>query len=256
MKFLIFIVLSIFSSLNWGSTGHRVIAEVATNYLTDNARFKINKILDGETLVNASTFADDIKSDSRYDKYYDWHFLNMELDDEYEEIIPSDKGDVYLAINQCIDIIESDSASDSDKSFYLKLLVHFVGDLHQPLHIGRYEDRGANRIYVKWFGRNSNLHRVWDSEMINSHNMSYSELALNLPNPDFLILTEKAKDFERNDILNWVDEIHEYTNKIYRDVSIDDKLGYEYQYKNFGTVKDLLLIGGIRLSKILNYLFD
>ena len=256
MKFVIFIVLSIFSSLNWGSTGHRVIAEVATNYLTDNARFKINKILNGETLVNASTFADDIKSDSRYDKYYDWHFLNMELDDEYEEIIPSDKGDVYLAINQCIDIIESDSASDSDKSFYLKLLVHFVGDLHQPLHIGRYEDRGANRIYVKWFGRNSNLHRVWDSEMINSHNMSYSELALNLPNPDFLILTEKAKDFERNDILNWVDEIHEYTNKIYRDVSIDDKLGYEYQYKNFGTVKDLLLIGGIRLSKILNYLFD
>ena len=256
MKFVIFIVLSIFSSLNWGSTGHRVIAEVATNYLTDNAKFKINKILDGETLVNASTFADDIKSDSRYDKYYDWHFLNMELDDEYEEIIPSDKGDVYLAINQCIDIIESDSASDSDKSFYLKLLVHFVGDLHQPLHIGRYEDRGANRIYVKWFGRNSNLHRVWDSEMINSHNMSYSELALNLPNPDFLILTEKAKDFERNDILNWVDEIHEYTNKIYRDVSIDDKLGYEYQYKNFGTVKDLLLIGGIRLSKILNYLFD
>tara|TARA_B100001093_G_C26800319_1_gene1003064 strand:- start:921 stop:1691 length:771 start_codon:yes stop_codon:yes gene_type:complete len=256
MKSVIFIVLSIFSSLNWGSTGHRVIAEVATNYLTDNAKFKINKILDGETLVNASTFADDIKSDSRYDKYYDWHFLNMELDDEYEEIIPSDKGDVYLAINQCIDIIESDSASDSDKSFYLKLLVHFVGDLHQPLHIGRYEDRGANRIYVKWFGRNSNLHRVWDSEMINSHNMSYSELALNLPNPDFLILTEKAKDFERNDILNWVDEIHEYTNKIYGDVSIDDKLGYEYQYKNFGTVKDLLLIGGIRLSKILNYLFD
>ena len=256
MKFVIFIVLSIFSSLNWGSTGHRVIAEVATNYLTDNAKFKINKILDGETLVNASTFADDIKSDSRYDKYYDWHFLNMELDDEYEEIIPSDKGDVYLAINQCIDIIESDSASDSDKSFYLKLLVHFVGDLHQPLHIGRYEDRGANRIYVKWFGRNSNLHRVWDSEMINSHNMSYSELALNLPNPDFLILTENAKGFERNDILNWVDEIHEYTNKIYRDVSIDDKLGYEYQYKNFGTVKDLLLIGGIRLSKILNYLFD
>ncbi len=256
MKSVIFIVLSIFSSLNWGSTGHRVIAEVATNYLTDNAKFKINKILDGETLVNASTFADDIKSDSRYDKYYDWHFLNMELDDEYEEIIPSDKGDVYLAINQCIDIIESDSASDSDKSFYLKLLVHFVGDLHQPLHIGRYEDRGANRIYVKWFGRNSNLHRVWDSEMINSHNMSYSELALNLPNPDFLILTEKAKDFERNDILNWVDEIHEYTNKIYGDVSIDDKLGYEYQYKNFGTVKDLLLIGGIRLAKILNYLFD
>ena len=256
MRLTIFIIIGIFSSINWGSTGHRVIAEVASNYLTDNARLEINKILNGETLVNASTHADDIKSDSRYDKYYNWHFLNMELDDEYEEITPSERGDVFIAINKCIDILESDSVSNTDKSFYLKLLVHFIGDLHQPLHIGRYQDRGANRIYVKWFGRNSNLHRVWDSEMINSHNMSYSELALNLPNPDFLILTEKAKDFERNDILNWVDEIHEYTNKIYRDVSIDDKLGYEYQYKNFGTVKDLLLIGGIRLSKILNYLFD
>ena len=154
------------------------------------------------------------------------------------------------------DILESDSASDSDKSFYLKLLVHFVGDLHQPLHIGRYEDRGANRVYVKWFGRNSNLHRVWDSDMINGYNMSYSELAVNLPNPDFLVFTKEAEDFKRDDILDWVNEIHSYTNQIYSEVSVDDKLGYEYQYKNFGTVKELLLIGGIRLAKILNYLFD
>ena len=256
MRLLIFIVVSVFSALNWGSTGHRVIAEVANNYITDNARLKVNEILNGETLVNASMYADDIKSDSRYDKYYNWHFINMELDDEYEDITPSERGDVFIAINKCIDILESDLASDTDKLFYLKLLVHFVGDLHQPLHIGRYEDRGANRIYVKWFGRNSNLHRVWDSEMINSHNMSYSELALNLPNPDLLISTEEAKDFKRSDILNWVDEIHEYTNTIYSDVSIDDKLGYEYQYQNFGIIEDLLLIGGIRLAKILNYLFD
>tara|TARA_B100000575_G_scaffold252921_1_gene221211 strand:+ start:12582 stop:13358 length:777 start_codon:yes stop_codon:yes gene_type:complete len=254
--FPIIIFFSLIYPDEWGSTGHRVIAEVADNYLTDNSRVKILDILEGETLVNASTYADDIKSDSRYDKYYDWHFLNMELDDNYQDIKPSEKGDVYIAINRCIDILKSSSASDKDKSFYLKLLVHFVGDLHQPLHIGRYEDRGANRIYVKWFGRNSNLHRVWDSEMINSHNMSYSELALNLPNPDFVVFTDESNDFERSDILEWVNEIHEYTNKIYNDVSIDDKLGYEYQYENFGTVRDLLLIAGIRLAKILNYLFD
>ncbi|MBT7546866.1 MAG: S1/P1 nuclease, partial [Cryomorphaceae bacterium] len=143
-----------------------------------------------------------------------------------------------------------------EKSFYLKLLVHFVGDLHQPLHIGRYEDRGANKVYVKWFGRNSNLHRVWDSDMINGHNMSYSELALNLPNPELLVFTKEAKDFERSDILDWVNELHTYTNQIYEGVSIDDKLGYKYQYENFDTAKELLLIAGIRLAKILNYLFD
>ena len=175
---LTLLLLNFHPNEDWGATGHRVIAEVANKYLTDNSNEKINKILNGETLVNASTYADDIKSDSRYDSFYDWHFLNMELDDNYEDIDPSEKGDVFIAINKCIDILESDSATDSDKSFYLKLLVHFVGDLHQPLHIGRYEDRGANRVYVKWFGRNSNLHRVWDSDMINSYNMSYSELAI------------------------------------------------------------------------------
>ena len=256
MRLAFYIVIGVLSTVNWGSTGHRVIAEVASNYLTDNARLQINKILDGETLVNASTYADDIKSDSRYDKYYNWHFLNMELDDDYQDITPSEKGDVYIAINQCIDVLQNSSASNSEKSFYLKLLVHFVGDLHQPLHIGRYEDRGANRIYVKWFGRNSNLHRVWDSEMINSHNMSYSELALNLPDPNLLISTKEADKFQRDDVLKWVNEIHEYTVSIYNGVSIDDRLGYEYQYENFGTVKDLLLVGGIRLAKILNYLFD
>jgi len=242
--------------MDWGSTGHRVVAEIANNYLTDNTRERIYNILEGETLVNASTYADDIKSDKRYSEYYDWHFINMELDQDYEDTVPSEKGDVYIAINRCIDVLESNSISDLDKSFYLKLLIHFVGDLHQPLHIGRYEDRGANRVYVKWFGRNSNLHRVWDSEMINSHNMSYSELALNLPNPSFLVLTDEAKEFKRSDILDWVNEIHEYTNEIYNNVSINDKLGYEYQYENFETVKDLLLTGGLRLAIILNYLFD
>ena len=60
------------------------------------------------------------------------------------------------------------------------------------MHIGRYEDRGGYRVYVKWFGRNSNLHRVWDSDMINGYNMSYSELAENLPTPEKLEI-----EFER-----------------------------------------------------------
>ena len=96
MRLAFYFVIGVFSSVNWGSTGHRVIAEVASNYLTDNARLQINKILDGETLVNASTFADDIKSDSRYDKYYNWHFINMELDENYEDTVPSEKGDLSL----------------------------------------------------------------------------------------------------------------------------------------------------------------
>ena len=251
MRLIIIYLIGTLSFLNWGSTGHRALAEVASFYLTENAKKKINEILDGETIVTASTYADDIKSDSRYDEYYNWHFINMELDEDYEDTVPSEKGDVFIAINKCLDILESDSVTDSEKSFYLKLLIHFIGDLHQPMHIGRYEDRGGNRVYVKWFGRNSNLHRVWDSEMINGYNMSYSELAINLPTPEKLEI-----EFERDDLIGWVNEIHSYTREIYSGVSIDDNLGYEYQYENFQTVKDLILKGGIRLASVLNYLFD
>lgn len=251
MRLLVFFIASLLSLTNWGSTGHRALAEVASFYLTENAKNKINEILDGETIVTVSMYADDIRSDNRYDKYYDWHFINMELDEDYEDSVPSEKGDVFIAINKCLDILESDSLTDSDKSFYLKLLIHFIGDLHQPMHIGRYEDRGGNRVYVKWFGRNSNLHRVWDSEMINGYNMSYSELAKNLPTPENLEM-----EFERDYLIDWVNETHSYTRKIYNDVSIDDNLGYEYQYQNFQTVRELILKGGLRLASVLNYLFD
>ena len=251
MRLLVFFIASLLSLANWGSTGHRALAEVASFYLTENAKNKINEILDGETIVTVSMYADDIRSDNRYDKYYDWHFINMELDEDYEDAVPSEKGDVFIAINKCLDILESDSLTDSDKSFYLKLLIHFIGDLHQPMHIGRYEDRGGNRVYVKWFGRNSNLHRVWDSEMINGYNMSYSELAKNLPTPENLEI-----EFERDDLIDWVNETHSYTRKIYNDVSIDDNLGYEYQYQNFQIVRELILKGGMRLASVLNYLFD
>ena len=123
---LFFILIVILSVSNWGSTGHRALAEVASYYLTDNTKKEIKRILKGETLVNASTYADDIKSDSRYDQYYSWHFVNMELDENYKDIVPSERGDVFMAINTCLDMLESESTSDADKSFYLKLLIHFV----------------------------------------------------------------------------------------------------------------------------------
>ena len=251
MRLFFFIIIGILSISNWGSTGHRALAEVASYYLTDNTKKEIKRILKGETLVNASTYADDIKSDSRYDQYYSWHFVNMELDENYKDIVPSERGDVFIAINTCLDMLESESTSDEDKSFYLKLLIHFVGDIHQPMHIGRYEDRGGNRVNVKWFGRNTNLHRLWDSDMINSYGMSYSEFAKNLPSPEKLEI-----EFERDDLIDWVNDIHSNTRDIYKGVSAGDNLGYEYQYKNFPTVKKLILKGGLRLAAVLNYLFD
>jgi len=248
---IIFLFLSNVNLTYWGPTGHRVVGQIAEQNITEKTRQEITKILDGESLAYIAFYADEIKSDRKYDKYYSWHFINFDLDKNYMDTPPSDKGDLYIAINKCIDVLKEDSSEKETKAFYLKLLVHFIGDLHQPLHLGQEEDRGANRISVKWFGSNTNLHSVWDSKMIDGYKMSYSEIAYNLQRTK----ENNSKEFQREDIIRWIDEIHNYTQEIYN--SLDDtNLGYEYQYNNFDTVKNMLSLGGYRLARVLDYIFN
>ncbi len=247
---IIFLFLSNINLTYWGPTGHRVVGEIAEQNISEKTKKEIAKILDGESLAYIAFYADEIKSDRKYDKYYSWHFINFDLDENYMDTPPSDKGDLYTAINKCIDVLKDISIDKETKAFHLKLLVHFIGDLHQPLHLGQEIDRGANRISVKWFGSNTNLHSVWDSKMIDGYKMSYSEMAYNLQKTR----ENNSKEFQREDLIKWIDEIHHYTQEIYK--SLDDtNLGYEYQYNNFDTVKNMLSIGGYRLARILDYIF-
>ena len=202
---IIFLFVNSLNVNSWGPTGHRVVGEIAEQNISEKTREEISKILDGQTLAYVSTFADEIKSDDRYDIYYPWHYINFDLDKDYMDTPPSDNGDLYIAINKCIDVLKDASSDKESKAFHLKLLVHFVGDLHQPLHLGQEIDRGANRIYVKWFGSNTNLHSVWDSKMIDSYKMSYSEMAYTLQK----IYKNKSNHFKREDLVNWIDEIHD-----------------------------------------------
>ena len=236
----------------WGQTGHRVIAKIAQEYLNDNTRDSINKILNGKSLVSVSNFADEIKSDRKYDKYKPWHYVNMNLDDNYGEIVLNKKGDVVQAINYSIKILNNKKSSRNERTFYLKLLIHFIGDIHQPLHVGRFEDRGGNDIKVKWFGKTTNLHRVWDSQIIDSHQMSYTELSKDLP-----ILTLREINKIKNDsILIWVKESQNLSKLIYSDVISESNLGFHYKYKYLDKLKLRLLKGGIRLASILNKIFS
>lgn len=164
---------------DWGKTGHRAVGEIASKHLNRKARKAIKDILDGTSLAEVSIYADEIRSDKKYRAYGPWHYVNVPFDTSYDEAEKNPKGDIILAINECITKVQNKTLSKGDRAFYLKLLVHFIGDLHQPLHTGRSEDKGGNDIQVRWFNEGSNLHRVWDSEMIDFYKMSYSELSSN-----------------------------------------------------------------------------
>jgi hypothetical protein len=131
------------------------------------------------------------------------------------------------------------------------MLVHLIGDLHQPMHIGRAEDKGGNTIQVQWFGRGTNLHRVWDEDMIREWKMSYLELANNTQN----LSKEQIKAIEKGTVIDWVHDTHKLSKMAYESVKVGEKLRYRYSYDHFGTVRTQLQKGGIRLAKLLNDIY-
>ncbi|MBQ0736009.1 S1/P1 nuclease [Aquimarina celericrescens] len=239
------------SSYDWGKTGHRATGEIAEAHLTNKAKRNIATLLNGQSLAMVSTFADEIKSDEKYKSYSPWHYVNFSFEKKYEEETPSEYGDLVQGINKCIEVLKDEKSSIEDKQFYLKMLVHFIGDLHQPLHIGRGEDKGGNDIQVQWFREGSNLHRVWDSDMIDYYGMSYTELSLNRTQLSKI----RIKEIEKGSLLDWVHESQALAKKVYDSASIGEKLRYKYMYYNFPIVRSQLQKGGIRLAKVLNDIF-
>lgn len=235
----------------WGPTGHRVVGEIAKDYLKPRTKRKLKKLLNQKSLAFLSTYADEIKSDRRFNEFYTWHYVNIPLDDDYDASKRNPKGDLVSGIEKCIEVIKDEKSSKEDKAFYLKMLIHFIGDLHQPLHVGLAEDKGGNDFKVKWHYDDTNLHAVWDYKMIDTYDMSYKELAENADK----LSKEQIKAIQKGSVVDWVNEVHELTRDVYKSAEQGENLRYRYSYRYMNKLRSQLQIGGIRLAKILNDLF-
>jgi len=244
--FALFAFLHTTDLLAWGLTGHRVVGHVAQNQLSGKAKRKISKILDCNSLAEISNHMDDIKSDRNYDHTHDWHWVTIPEGHTYEQTKKNPNGDLIFKIEELVKSLKSGKLSKKEEKENLIFLVHLVGDLHQPMHVGALDDQGGNQVKVQWFGRPSNLHRVWDSDMIDDKKLSYTELAgfLNLPDKKI------KKEWQSRSLETWVQHIQSFHGKAY-DLPENGKLGYEYAYNNFGTVQQCLLEGGVHLAGIL-----
>lgn len=252
IPFLLVMTSSSDEAYFWGQNGHRVTGKIAEKHLTRKTKKCIDKLLKGQSLAFVSTYADEIKSDRKYRDYNVWHYVNMDLDQTYEDAEKNPQGDLVQGIEKCKAVLKDKNSSEEDKVFHLKMLVHLVGDLHQPMHIGRREDKGGNDVQVQWFGNGSNLHRVWDTNMIEDWNMSYIELAENADD-----LSKKQVEFiAEGSVIDWVNEVHEVTKEVYKSVKVGENLRYNYSYDHFGIVRTQLQKGGIRLAKVLNDIYD
>lgn len=153
-------------ALAWGSTGHQIIATLAEKQFTPRTQAQVQALLaqePGSTLASISTWADERKNPTTAR----WHFLNFPLDScTYDKARDCPDGNCVVgAIDRQLETLKS-NASDGQKLVALKYVVHFVGDLHQPLHLGYLDDRGGNQYQIQAYKRGSNLHSLWDSGLI------------------------------------------------------------------------------------------
>lgn len=233
----------------WGVTGHRVTGWIADKYLNKKARKEIERILGQQSLAMASTWMDEVRSDSAYNYMEDWHWVTIPDGLTYDQSDKNPKGDVIKTLERIIGELKSHKLTKAEEAECIKMLIHLVGDIHQPLHVGVGNDRGGNDVKVMWFRNESNLHRVWDSDMIDDTKLSYTELAESLERPD----EAKLKSIQAASINDWVKESMSYRKQVY-DIG-NGKLGYLYTYKNLHIVRKRLLEAGVRLAKILNDIY-
>jgi hypothetical protein len=237
-------------SFGWGQTGHRIIGLIAEYNLTKKAEKNIRQILKSQSITMAGNFMDEIRSDNRYDDMVPWHFCTIPDGKTYEEAGTPVEGDIIYAIELFMNELRSKEFSVEDEAFTLKCLIHLIADIHQPLHVGNGTDRGGNDVEVEYFRRNSTLHRIWDTGIIDAQNLSYTEYT------DWIHHTSKQEiDFwQRSGIIDWAYESMSYRKKIY-DFPEDKKINYKYNYNNINLVNLRLLQAGIRLAGILNDIY-
>ena len=181
-------------SFAWGVTGHRVIAEVAERNLSKKTKREIKKIIGNQKLAYWANWPDFIKSDTAetWKSTGVWHFVNVsETSDlaSFSEALHQVKGpNLFTQINTLSAQIKDEKTAPLDREIALRFLIHIVGDMAQPLLVGNESDKGGNTISLNFFGQPTNLHSLWDNQLVDYQKYSYTEYA------DVLMLKNVVKD--------------------------------------------------------------
>jgi hypothetical protein len=249
----LFILLKPLSVYSWGSTGHRIIGEISENLLTDKAKQRINVLLGNASIAMVANWGDEIRSDDRYNYTADWHYTNLDAGlsrTAFDTLaLKQDEGkNIY-----CILAITNHLRQLSSDTMMLKMLIHLVGDMHCPLHLGHAQDKGGNTIHLSWFRNETNLHSLWDSGLIDAQKLSYTEYATHL----MRIYPTQAPEFDGyvNTVLDWAWDIYNDAQTVYLSADQASK-SYEYMYSYRYLWEKNLVKAGEHLAVLLNYIYN
>jgi hypothetical protein len=247
----------------WGQEGHSIIAEIAERNLNASAKAGVTALLgQNVSLASISSWADDIRDERP--ETYNWHFVDIPLyADIYEatrDCLDTSKGDCAInAIDRNRKTLLDPAASPQDKKEALMYLVHFIGDIHQPLHaVGDY--RGANDYPVKFFidplkkkTEDTNLHVVWDSSLIRATVWDWGAYVRRLQ--DNWLPGKDVKQLTAGTTVEWTQEAHKAARDVAFKAAMNADLGQDYLTLALPTVDRQLAVAGLRLARELNEIF-
>jgi hypothetical protein len=175
MKKLIFslLVLLPFKAYSWGDIGHSAIGAIAEQHLTERGRNWLMGLMGVEPLAISAVYPDQVRSDDRFVKFNNYHFVEIPDGSDFANM-PNEwrvEQSAHTILDQAPVHLGRNNMSKEQKEVLMRYLVHIVGDVHQPFHVGNGYDRGANLCDVKYVDlegvtRTSNLHAVWDDVLV------------------------------------------------------------------------------------------
>ncbi|RKR00323.1 S1/P1 nuclease [Maricaulis maris] len=257
----------------YGRDGHRIVCDLAYRYLSDETRAEVDRLVALDTQFDhfrdVCSWADEVRG-STHRHTAPWHYINQTRNDPHVD--PEDcaeGGCITSAIDLHAGIFADRARADAERLEALKFLAHWMGDIHQPLHVSIEGDRGGNDINVLWRGeRHTNLHRVWDSEILLDYMAEtwpylaeedrwqplVEELAADIPLTGVDVYAPLAP-------IAWAQESHDIVRSrgfAYYWANAEQTIepGDAYYERNLPVSMQQLKQGGVRLAGLLNQLVE
>lgn len=265
----------------WGANGHRVVGKICYDNLNPAARTRVDAALGDNYLAQVSTWPDYIKAEKGWDFASPWHYMtvqpemtvgqlneqnstNEQIDDVREgiELMTKVLEGNPAARQQLTDLAKKNAAellAGSLDATALAFLIHFIGDVHQPMHVGKHRDQGGNKIAVLFFGDRKNLHSVWDSGIVEHEKLSYTEFAA------FAAIHTRSRKaiWEKDGLETWINESVALRERLYatlydrtdRETGLPD-FSWDYQHDFLPVVEERLAAAGYRAAALLNRIYQ
>ncbi len=237
----------------WGPKGHRISAQIAENLLEKPAKTAISELLGAQSLAAASFWADQMRANPSpfwQEEASAYHYVTVPPGMTYAEVGAPGKGDAVTALAQFRLILADSGSSRAHKQMALRFSLHIIQDLHQPLHVGNGSDRGGTRKRVKLLGKTTNLHRVWDTDLI---------LLSKRPEKEWIdrLLAQLSEDslaqWSNTDPETWIAESASLRDSIY---PAQENIEMNYVESQFPVLETRLLQSAVRVAAYFNNLYE